>query len=67
MYTLVLIMSLGMREAVSTQQIPGYTSLQECQKAIAGIYVPKNDSYSTIKLFCVPSPSPAAGTVSPTH
>ncbi|EFJ8746351.1 TPA: hypothetical protein JD053_16650 [Klebsiella michiganensis] len=56
MYTLVLVMTLGMREGVTSQKIPGYSTLAECGKAINDIYSPKNDSYNQFKAICVPSP-----------
>ncbi|SYF74483.1 hypothetical protein [Klebsiella pneumoniae] len=57
MYTLVLIMALGMKEGVTSQKIPGYSTLAECGNAINDIYSPKNDSFDQFKAICVPSPS----------
>ncbi|ELO5146957.1 hypothetical protein QHC70_003703 [Citrobacter freundii] len=57
MYTLVLVMALGMKEGVTSQKIPGYSTLAECGNAINDIYSPKKDSYNQFKAICVPSPS----------
>nr|HDI1628364.1 hypothetical protein [Klebsiella pneumoniae] len=57
MYTLVLVMALGLNEGVTSQKIPGYSTLAECGNAINNIYSPKNDSYKQFKAVCIPSPS----------
>ncbi|WP_413620478.1 hypothetical protein [Klebsiella pneumoniae] len=63
MYTLVLVMALGLNEGVTSQQIPGYSTLAECGNAINNIYSPKNDSYKQFKAVCVPSPPVAKRTI----
>ncbi|WP_243211086.1 hypothetical protein JQ760_028395 (plasmid) [Klebsiella pneumoniae] len=57
MYTMVLVMALGMKEGVTSQKIPGYSSLAECGNAITDIYSPIKDSYRQFSAICVPSPS----------
>lgn len=57
MYTLVLIMALGLKEGVTSQKIHGYSSLAECSNAITKIYSPKNDLYDGFRAICVPSPA----------
>ncbi len=37
MYTLILVLSMSVREGVSTEQITGYISLDKCKEAAATI------------------------------
>lgn len=52
MFTLILIMTFGLREGVTSQKIPGYETSDACEKAA---YIARKDDKA--KAFCVPSPS----------
>lgn len=51
MYILILVMSLGVKEGVTSQQIPGYTK-EECSSIVSG-----REGDSQVRAYCIKAPA----------